>query len=237
LTGSNPNQMAPNRTSYANLLYNKRLKYAPAPQDQGMLTFLEFIKTASKKTITFTSAEVRQMREQVGDAVLELGDLQQDGSMVVSVGYLIEAAHALTTPGPTDLIEFSKQGYFTILLDANLRGLKTALEDDGFKVIAAKRSELIMPQQNLHDDELKHEAKGCAILTQNSQDFIDDAVRFDYDVIGVEAIKFIDKKQDRTNQTVRKISRAVRASRIGTKRGNFYLKIHDDGSFVLEALI
>lgn len=35
---------------------------------------------------------------------------------------------------PSDLIEMSKQGYFTILLDENLRGLEPALEDDGSRL-------------------------------------------------------------------------------------------------------
>lgn len=40
-----------------------------------------------------------------------------------------------------DVIELSKQGYFTILLDENLLGLETGLEDDGFKVIALQPGE------------------------------------------------------------------------------------------------
>jgi hypothetical protein len=55
-------------------------------------------------------------------------------------------------------------------------------EDDGFKVIA--------PQPGLKDEELKRKARGWAILTQNSQDFVHDAVRYDYDVIGIEDFKF-----------------------------------------------
>jgi len=64
-----------------------------------------------------------------------------------------------------DLIELSKQGYFTIMLVENLRVLESALEDDGFKVI--------VPQQGLKDEALKRQARGWAILTKNSQDFID----------------------------------------------------------------
>ena len=127
-----------------------------------------------------------------------------------------------------DIEEMSKQGYFTILLDENLRGLASSLEDDGFKVI--------LPQPGLKDDALKHQARGWAILTKNSQDFIDDAVRHDYDVIAVEDIKFIDVKTTRTNETVKKISSAVRRSQIGTRRGNFLLKILDDGSYHLTQL-
>ena len=128
----------------------------------------------------------------------------------------------------TDIQEMSKQGYFTILLDENLRGLASSLEDDGFKVI--------LPQPGLKDDALKRQARGWAILTKSSQDFIDDAVRHDYDVIGVEDIKFIDDKSNRTNETVQKISDAVRRSQIGTRRGNFLLRILDNGSYHLRQL-
>ena len=62
-------------------------------------------------------------------------------------------------------------------------------------------------------------------------------MRFDYDVIGIEDIKFIDDRGERTNETVRKISAAVRRSRIGTRKGNFWLKVRDDGSFHLEQLV
>jgi len=127
-----------------------------------------------------------------------------------------------------DVVELSKQGYFTIMLDENLRVLEPALEDDGFKVI--------VPQQGLKDEALKAKARGWAILTKNSKDFIDDAVRYDYDVIAVEDVRFNDQKADRTNETVRKISSAVRRSQLGTRRGNFCLKIRDDGSFHLQQL-
>lgn len=128
-----------------------------------------------------------------------------------------------------DLFELSKQGYFTIMLDENLRVLEAPLEDDGFKVI--------VPQQGLKDEALKRQAHGWAILTKNSHDFVDDAVRYDYDVIGIEDVKFVDDKPDRTNETVRKISNAVRRSRLGTRRGNFSLKIRDNGSFHLKQLV
>ncbi len=138
---------------------------------------------------------------------------------------LQDSAH----PEPQDQIELSKQGYFTILLDENLRGLEAGLEDDGFKVI--------VPQQGLQDEDLKRKARGWAILTRNSKDFVQDAVRHDYDVIGVEDVKFLDDKPDRTNETVRKVSAAVRRSQLGTRRGNFWLKIRDNGSFHLEQLV
>jgi hypothetical protein len=128
-----------------------------------------------------------------------------------------------------DLAEFAKQAYFTILLDENLSVLEAGLEDDGYKVV--------MPPQGLRDEALKRKARGWAILTKNSEDFVDDAVRHDYDVIGLEDVKFVDARQDRTNETVRKISTAVRRSQMGTRKGNFWLKIRDNGSYHMEQLV
>jgi quinoprotein glucose dehydrogenase len=54
-----------------------------------------------------------------------------------------------------------------------------------------------------------------------------EATRYDYHVIGIEDVKFIDDK----------ISNAVRRSQIGTRKGDFHLKIRDNGSFHLEQLI
>lgn len=141
----------------------------------------------------------------------------------------MNAFQEFATSEPQDRIELSKQGYFTILLDENLRGLEQGLEDDGFKVI--------VPSQGLKDEALKRKARGWAILTRNSLDFVDEAVRYDYDVIGIEDIKFVDDKPDRTNETVRKISAAVRRSQLGTRKGNFWLKVRDNGSFHLEQLV
>jgi hypothetical protein len=128
-----------------------------------------------------------------------------------------------------DLVGLSKQGCFTIMLDENLRVLEPALEDDGFKAI--------VPHQGLKDDALKAKARGWAILTKNSKDFGDDAVRYDYDVIAVEDIKFIEHKSDRANEAVRKVSTAVRRSQLETRKGNFCLRIRDNGSFHLEQLV
>jgi hypothetical protein len=65
---------------------------------------------------------------------------------------------------------------------------------------------------------------------------VNDAVHYDYDVIAVEGIKFIDSRPDRTNQTVAKIAGAIRRSELATRKGDFLLTIRDDGSFHLRQL-
>ena len=124
---------------------------------------------------------------------------------------------------PTDLVELSKQSaIFTIILEEDLRSLEAGLEDDGFKVL---------PTQMLEDDGLKQQARGWAILTKNSHAFVDDAVRYDYDVISIEEVK------DDGPEAVRRISGAIRRSHLPSRKGTFWLTVRDDGSFQLRQLV
>ncbi len=117
----------------------------------------------------------------------------------------------------------------TILLDENLFQLKPSLKAAGFKVIQIEKGKT--------DDEIKELAENTAVLTKNSKHFLEDAVAFDYDVISIELIKFIDPLPDRTNQTTKKIAKSIRDSGFARQRGVFNLKIHDDGSYELISLI
>jgi hypothetical protein len=140
------------------------------------------------------------------------------------------AEHATITQGPNDeplwpndLIELSKQSaYFTIILEEDLRSLEAGLEDAGFRVI---------PAQLLEDDGLKQQARGWAILTKNPQALVDDAVRYDYDVISIEEVK------DDGPEAVRRISAAIRRSHLQSRKGNFWLNVRDGGPFELRQLV
>ena len=123
----------------------------------------------------------------------------------------------------------ARRSKLTILLNENLECLSAALKDSGFKVISIKKG--------TPDSEVMELAEGTAILTKNSKDFLRKAVRFDFDVISVENVKFIDDLPDSSNSTVTKISDAVRSSGFATQRGNFNLIIMDDGSYRMDALV
>jgi hypothetical protein len=82
--------------------------------------------------------------------------------------------------------------------------------------------------------ELQELAKGgWTIAAKNFQDFADDALHYDYDIIALQEVKFVHAKPDRANQTVVKIAGAVRRSQLASRMGNFLLTVHDDGSFHL----
>jgi hypothetical protein len=117
----------------------------------------------------------------------------------------------------------------TILLDENLEGLKSGLRDAGFKVITIEKG--------LSDEKIIELAEGLAILTDNSQHFLGNAVAGDYDVISMESVKFIDTKPDRTNDTVQKVVKAIRESGLYLLKGNHQLKIHNDGTWSLKQLV
>jgi hypothetical protein len=117
----------------------------------------------------------------------------------------------------------------TILLDENLFQLKAGLKDSGFKVLVLKKG--------MADEEIRELAEGTAILTNNSKDFLPHAVADDYDVISVEALKFIDGEPTRKNQTVQLIAQAIRESGLSFVKGNFQLQLRPDGTYQLKPLV
>jgi hypothetical protein len=129
-----------------------------------------------------------------------------------------------------DVIELAKGSHYTLVIDENIATLRGGLQDEGYKVLVAPKG--------ASDGEIKELAgRGWTIVTKNSRDFVEDAVHFDYDVIAIENLKFIDDRQDRANETVVKIANALRRSKLATRKGNFLLRINYDGSFHLEQLV
>ena len=60
-----------------------------------MLTFKEFVTELAREDVTLSSEEVAEMRDRFGASVLRMGNLQDDGSMLVSVDCIVEAARSL----------------------------------------------------------------------------------------------------------------------------------------------
>lgn len=117
----------------------------------------------------------------------------------------------------------------TILLDENLLELETALRLKGFKVITL--------DQGLSDRHIQQIAEGTAILTKNTKDFVKNAKAYDYDIISLDNLKFIDSDKTDKNQTTEKIAEAVRESEFYNKRGNWLLSIYSDKPWSLKELV
>jgi hypothetical protein len=67
-----------------------------------MLTFAQFVEDLSKQDIALPPAEVRRMRERFGAKTLQMGHLQEDGSMLVPIDCIVEAARSLGTQTLTE---------------------------------------------------------------------------------------------------------------------------------------
>ncbi len=72
-----------------------------------MLSFAQFVKELVKDEITISSAEVRGMRQRFGDKTLQMGHLQEDGSIMVPTDCVLGAARSrgATTESCEALVE------------------------------------------------------------------------------------------------------------------------------------
>jgi predicted CoA-binding protein len=83
-----------------------------------MLTFIQFIEEIAKKDLTVPPAEVDRMRERFGDKVLKMGHLQENGSMLVPVDCVLEAAQSLGTETLTEAAEILKSDEMVNMLQS-----------------------------------------------------------------------------------------------------------------------
>jgi hypothetical protein len=70
-----------------------------------MLTFKQFVTELARDEVTLSPAEVAEMKARFGEQVLQMGHLRQDGSMLVPVDCILEAARSLGTRALTEAAE------------------------------------------------------------------------------------------------------------------------------------
>ena len=70
-----------------------------------MLTFKQFVTELAREDVTIAPAEVQEMSKRFGDKVLQMGHLEEDGSMLVPVDCVLEAARSLETQTLTEAAE------------------------------------------------------------------------------------------------------------------------------------
>ena len=118
-----------------------------------------------------------------------------------------------------------------IVLDENLQQLKAALESMNIKVI--------VPKAGTSDDDIKSTLLPHRIfITKNTKDFIADASVFEYGIIALEHIDFIDKSRDQTNQTAAKlISKAIQDFSLWSKGHGFLLALKPSGVHEITNLV
>src|SRR5713226_7223404 len=83
-----------------------------------MLTFIQFLEEIAKKDLTIPPVDVDRMREKFGDKVLKMGHLQEDGSMLVPVESVIEAAQFLGAQKLTEAAETLKSDEMVNMLQS-----------------------------------------------------------------------------------------------------------------------
>ena len=116
-----------------------------------MLTFIQFIEEIAKRDLTIPPADVERMRERFGDQVLKMGHLQEDGSMLVPVDCVLEAAQSLGSQTLTEAAEILKSDEMVNMLQSG----ETLVERVG-EARARKLRELIRKFQSEPDETDAH---------------------------------------------------------------------------------
>src|SRR5437660_7876439 len=70
-----------------------------------MLTFKQFVTELAREDVTLSPAEVREMTARFGDKVLQMGHLEEDGSLLVPVDCIVEAARSVGAQTLTEAAE------------------------------------------------------------------------------------------------------------------------------------
>jgi hypothetical protein len=60
-----------------------------------MLAFVQFLEELSAENLTLSPTEVWRMRSRFGDRTLQMGHLEEDGSMLIPVDSVVEAVQSL----------------------------------------------------------------------------------------------------------------------------------------------
>jgi hypothetical protein len=70
-----------------------------------MLTFKQFVSELAREDVILPASEIEGMRQRFGDKVLQMGHLNDDGSMNVPVDCVVEAARSLEAHTLTEAAE------------------------------------------------------------------------------------------------------------------------------------
>jgi hypothetical protein len=117
-----------------------------------------------------------------------------------------------------------------VVLDENLVGLESALREANIQVV--KSSAGLSDYQN-KEQFLSHRI----LITKKALDFIDDAPVYEYGVVALDKLAFIDPAQEYSkNKTVQLISKALSKYGLWAKGAKFLLELHGDGKHQLTDL-
>jgi hypothetical protein len=114
-----------------------------------------------------------------------------------------------------------------LILDENVQVLKPALKELNIRVI--------VPKAGLSDDDIKEDLLPQRIfVTKNTTDFEDDVAAYEYGLVSLDALTFIDPQPSGKNATAKMISSALSKFDAWSRRHGFILRLKPDGKHTFE---
>jgi hypothetical protein len=83
-----------------------------------MLAFVQFLEALSTDHVTLSPAEVQRMRGRFGDKTLQMGHLEEDGSMSIPVDSIVEAVQSLGSQKLNEALENLKSEQMVSMLES-----------------------------------------------------------------------------------------------------------------------
>jgi hypothetical protein len=83
-----------------------------------MLAFVQFLEELSTDHVALSPAEVRRMRDRFGEKTLQMGHLEEDGSMSIPVDSIVEAVRSLGSRRRNEALENLKSEQTVSMLES-----------------------------------------------------------------------------------------------------------------------
>jgi hypothetical protein len=83
-----------------------------------MLAFVQFLEELSTDHVALSPAEVRRMRDRFGEKTLQMGHLEEDGSMSIPVDSIVEAVRSLGSRRRNEALENLKSEQMVSMLES-----------------------------------------------------------------------------------------------------------------------
>ena len=116
-----------------------------------MLTFVELLEGLAKQDITLIPAEVERMTGRFGNKTLQMGTLNEDGSLSVPVECIVEAVQSLGNQTLIEAVEGLRTEQFLPMLES----VESLVE----RVSEAKKRKIVNLTRAVQDAPSESEAK------------------------------------------------------------------------------
>src|SRR6266568_2735558 len=83
-----------------------------------MLTFVQLLEELAKQDVSLSPSEVQRMIERYGNKTLQMGTLNEDGSLSVPIECIVEAAQSLGNQTLSDAVEGLRSEQFMPMLES-----------------------------------------------------------------------------------------------------------------------